>query len=311
MNLMRTAGPWNPEGRKVCVAIGVFDGVHLGHQRILRQTIEDARAAHGLSVAVTFDRHPSEIVAPQHAPPLLYPLSKKLRTMEELGLDLIRLIRFDKAFSQLAAEQFVRDLASDARHLESVCVGAGFSFGYQRRGNVELLQRLGAKLQFRVHALDDVALNGETISSTRARVAVREGKLELAGQMLGRPYTLGGTVMRGAQLGRKLGFPTANIDVTGIVTPPTGVYVAEAAVGGRTRRAAVNIGFRPTVEATPAAVRVEAHLLDFADDIYGQELELTFLRKLREEQKFPSLEALREQVARDVAQARGVIQSAV
>jgi riboflavin kinase/FMN adenylyltransferase len=304
MNLLRTTGPWDPAGRKVCVAIGVFDGVHLGHQRILRQTIEDARAVQGLSVAVTFDRHPNEIVAPQYTPPLLYPLSKKLRALEALGIDIIRLIHFDKAFSQVPAEQFVRDLASDARHLECVCVGAGFSFGHQRRGNVELLRRLGAKLQYRVHALDDVELNGETIRSTRVREVVREGKLELAGHMLGRPYTLSGVVLRGAQLGRKLGFPTANISVSGIVTPPTGVYIADAALGGLTRRAAVNIGFRPTVDPASAALQVEAHLLDFSDDIYDQELELTFVRKLRDEQKFPSLEALRAQVARDIAQAR-------
>jgi riboflavin kinase/FMN adenylyltransferase len=304
MNVIRADGSWNPDGRKVCAAIGVFDGVHLGHQRILRQTIADARAMAGMAVAVTFDCHPNEVVAPDRAPPLLYPLAKKLRTLEELGVDLVRLIHFDKEFSQWPAEQFVRNLASDARQLESICVGAGFTFGHRRQGNVELLQRLGAKLHFGVHALDDVELNGETVSSTRVRQVVREGKLELAGQMLGRAYTLSGTVMRGDQLGRKLGFPTANIDVAGILTPPPGVYAADAVVAGTVRRSAVNIGFRPTVDAASTTLRVEAHLLDFAQDIYGQELELTFLRKLREEQKFASLEALREQVTRDIAQAR-------
>jgi riboflavin kinase/FMN adenylyltransferase len=254
-------------------------------------------------MAVTFDRHPNEIVTPERTPPLLYPLAKKLRTLEGLGLDAVRLIRFDKAFSQLAAEQFVRNLAGDAGQLTRVCVGAGFTFGHRRLGNVTLLRKLGEQLNFGVHGLEDVRLEGETVSSTRARQAVREGDLDLAARLLGRPYTLSGVVMRGAQLGRKLGFPTANIDVTGIVTPPNGVYAAEATVDGVTKRAAVNIGFRPTVEAKPATLHVEAHLLDFGLEIYGKELELRFGRKLREEKKFGSLEALREQVERDIAEA--------
>ena len=304
MNVIRTAGPWPLEGRKVCAAIGVFDGVHLGHQQILRQTLDNARACGGVAVGVTFDCHPNEVVAPERTPPLLYPLAKKLRTLESLGLDAVRLIHFDREFSQRSAEEFVGGLAADAAYLESVCVGQTFTFGHRRQGNAALLHKLGDSLHFTVHAAPEVKLDGDAVSSTRVRQAVREGNFELAGRLLGRPYALCGEVVHGAQMGRKLGFPTANVEVAGILTPPTGVYAAEAEFGAGPLRAAVNIGFRPTVEAAPARLVVEAHLLDFEGDLYGQELELTFLRKLREEQKFGSLEALRGQVERDIAQAR-------
>jgi len=304
MNVIRTDGPWNAEGRAVCAAIGVFDGVHLGHQSILRRTMDDAGAANGIAAVITFDRHPNEVVAPERTPPLIYPLSKKLRALKEFGADAVRIIHFDKAFSQLAAEDFVRRLAAEAGNLKSICVGAGFTFGHRRQGNVELLRRLGAKLSFAVDGVGDVRLEGETVSSTRVRQTVREGRFDLAGRLLGRDYTLAGTVRRGAQLGRKLGFPTANVDVAGIVTPPTGVYAAEASVGGIRRCAAVNIGFRPTVETNAVTLHVEAHLVDFHEEIYGQEMELLFLRKLREEQKFASLDALKAQVEQDIAAAR-------
>ncbi|HWD17795.1 MAG TPA: bifunctional riboflavin kinase/FAD synthetase [Verrucomicrobiae bacterium] len=298
--MIRTPGPWGSDQRKAGVAIGVFDGVHLGHQQILRQTIADARACGGLAVAVTFDCHPNSIVAPERTPPLIYSLPKKLRMLEASGIDVTRLIHFDQAFSGISAEQFVRDLMVEAGSIASICVGEGFTFGYRRQGNVELLRTMGVA----VHAVADVALDGVTVSSTRVRQAIRDGDLEVAGRLLGRRYTLSGNVVRGAQLGRKLGFPTANLDVTGILTPPLGVYAAEAVHGGKTHRAAVNIGHRPTINPQEKKTFVEAHLLDFNGELYDQELELSFLRKLRDEIKFPTLEALKEQVARDIAEAR-------
>ena len=172
------------------------------------------------------------------------------------------------------------------------------------QSNVELLQTLGLELDFAVQAVPDVEWEGQPVSSTRIRDAVRAGDLAAAGQMLGRPYTLTGPVITGQQLGTKLGFPTANLDVAGILTPPAGVYAANARISRQTFRAAVNIGWRPTVASGETQLHVEAHLLDFAGDLRGQELELTFLQKLREEEKFPSLEALRAQIAADIAQVR-------
>jgi riboflavin kinase / FMN adenylyltransferase len=293
-------------GSPVCAAIGVFDGVHLGHQRVLEQMMADAVRAGAMSVAVTFDRHPNAIVAPANLPPLIYPLSRKLEVLASLGIDAACVIRFDKAFSQISGEQFVRDLARDFGKLRSVCVGANFMFGYRRSGNVALLNKLGIELGFTVHASPDVDFEGQPVSSTRIRDAVRAGDFTLASQMLGRPYTLCGPVIKGQQLGRTIGFPTANIDVTGVLVPPTGVYAADAKVGAERRRAAVNIGHRPTLHSGDPQVHVEAYLLDFNRDVVGRDLELTFLKKLREEKKFPSTESLRAQIAEDITQTRNV-----
>ena len=290
------------DSRPVCAAIGVFDGVHLGHQEVLRQTLGDADRLGALSVVVTFDRHPNAIVAPANVPPLIYPLSKKLEVLSALGVSATYVIRFDKAFSQIPGGQFVRDLARDFSPIKSICVGDTFMFGRKRSGDVPLLRRLGDELGFEVHALPDVALDTRPISSTRIREAIRAGALDAAARMLGRTYSLRGPVIEGMRLGRQLGFPTANLQIAGLAVPPTGVYVADALVGQERFRAAVNIGHRPTVSPIPQLL-VEAHLLAFDRDIYGQELELIFLRKLRDERRFSSRNALQAQIAQDVSEA--------
>jgi riboflavin kinase/FMN adenylyltransferase len=304
MKVISDAAALQPGPRPVCAAIGVFDGVHLGHQHVLRQTVSDAQRHQAVSAVVTFDRHPNAIVAPANVPPLIYPLAKKLEVIASLGVEAAYVIRFDKAFSQIPGEQFIRDLARDFQRITSICVGDGFMFGARRSGNVALLQKLGGELGFTLHALRDVELDGQSVSSTRIRDTVRAGNFALAGRMLGRPYALCGTVIKGEQLGRKLGFPTANLNVTGLLVPPTGVYAVEAQIGAAQWRAAVNIGHRPTVRSADPQLHVEAHLLDFEKDIYGQALELIFLKKLRDEKKFPTPEALRAQIAEDIKQVR-------
>jgi riboflavin kinase/FMN adenylyltransferase len=255
-------------------------------------------------VAVTFDRHPNEIVAPAHVPPLIYPLSKKLEVLAALGVAATYVIRFDKEFSEISGQAFIGGLARDFQRLQSVCVGESFQFGAKRSGNVALLRQWGQELGFTVQALPDVVRGGAPVSSTRTRDAIRAGDFALAGEMLGRPYSLRGVVRQGEGLGRQLGFPTANLEISGLVLPSAGVYVAEARIEANCFRAAVNIGRRPTVASPGADLRVEAHLLDFARDIYGQELDLTFLKKLRDERKFPSRAALQAQIAADISQAR-------
>lgn len=303
MKLIHTATELKPGSKKVCLAIGFFDGVHLGHQQIIRQTIADARQHHALALVLTFDQHPNTIVAPNRVPPLIYSLPQKLRAIESLGAEALLLIHFDRAFSQQTGETFVRSLVRDLGRIHSVCVGANFAFGHKRSGNVALLRQLGAELNFTVHGLAAVSLGGRVISSTRIREAIRAGNLDAAGQMLGRTYSLAARVVAGDKLGRGLGFPTANLDVTGLVLPPNGVYAAHATVRSETHRAVVNIGYRPTLQNPAPQLRVEAHLLDFDGDLYGAEVEVTFAKKLREEKTFPSLEALREQIARDIAKA--------
>jgi len=291
-------------GRKVCLAIGVFDGVHLGHQQVLRQTITDAHQHSALAVAITFDRHPNAVVAPERTPPLIYSLSQKLRAIAAPGIDATLVVHFDHAFSQIPAQDFVRGLARDFGLIHSICVGASFTFGHKRGGNVALLTSLGKELGFVVHGLAAVSLDGKTVSSTRIRNAIREGNLDAASQMLGRAYSIAGRVTHGDGLGRQLGVPTANIDVAGLILPPNGVYAAHAQAQGETFPAAVNIGIRPTLANTQPPIRVEAHLLDFEGDLYDQELELTLVEKLRDEQKFASLEALKAKIQRDLAETR-------
>jgi riboflavin kinase/FMN adenylyltransferase len=304
MKIIHAANELKTKGKDVCLAIGFFDGVHLGHQQILRQTIADAHKHEGLALALTFDKHPNVIVAPDKAPPLIYSLPQKLRAIESLGIENILLIEFDTQFSEQTGEQFIRGLARDLGRLHSVCVGANFVFGHKRSGNVALLKRLGAELDFQVHGLSAVSLDGQTVSSTRIREAIRAGKLDAASQMLGRPYTICGRVVEGDRLGRQLGFPTANLDAAGLVLPPNGVYAAFTQLKGKQYRAALNIGFRPTV-AAGMQLRVEAHLLDFRGDLYGAELEMEVCEKLRDERKFSSPEKLRDQIARDIASVKG------
>ena len=305
MKVIRSAAELKPNGGRVCLAIGFFDGVHLGHQQIIRQTIADARQHEALALVVTFDQHPSTIVAPARVPPLIYSLSQRLRAIGSIGSDALLLIHFDRAFSEQSGEAFIRGLARDLGRIQSLCVGSNFTFGHKRGGNVALLKTLGVELKFAVHGLAAVSLDGKIVSSTRIRETIRTGNLDAAGQMLGRPYSLAGTVVRGDQLGRQLGFPTANLEVTGLLLPPGGVYTVHATVNGRSHRAVANIGSRPTVNSTVPQTRVEAHLLDFEGDLYGQELELAFVEKLRDEKKFPSLPALKEQIAQDIVEARG------
>ncbi|MGD0813961.1 MAG: bifunctional riboflavin kinase/FAD synthetase [Verrucomicrobiota bacterium] len=306
MNVIHAAADLDAGPGGVCLAIGVFDGVHLGHQSVIGRACQEARQHDAMPVVVTFDRHPNAVVAPQNVPPLIYPLSKKLRVLESLGLGAACVIHFDKAFSEITGEQFIRGLARDFKAVRAICVGETFQFGHRRSGNVALLQALGGELGFAAHALPDVLLGGKPVSSTRIREAVRAPQFDAASQMLGRPYTLCGPVVAGARLGQKLGFPTANLNVSGILIPPAGVYAADARWSGETRRAAVNIGRRPTMYSSEGGLCVEAHLLDFAGNVYGQEIELTFLGKLREERRFPSVAALQQQIERDVAAARAI-----
>ncbi len=304
MKIIHGANELQAAGRKVCVAIGFFDGVHLGHQQIIRQTIADARQHEAIAVVVTFDQHPSTIVAPSRVPPLIYSQPKKLRVIESLGADTLWLIHFDKAFSEKTPEQFIRGLANDFGNVQSICVGSNFKFGHKREGNVAALKTFGGQFNFAVHGMAAVALDGQPVSSTRIRDAIRTGDLDAAGQMLGRTYSLAGRVIEGDKLGHKLGFPTANLDTTGLVLPPSGVYVARASVDGKNFRSALNIGVRPTLHEPNPTLHVEAHLLDFSGTLYGKEMEITFVDKLRDEKKFSSVEELKKQIASDVAEAK-------
>jgi riboflavin kinase/FMN adenylyltransferase len=304
MKIIHAANELKAKGKKVCLAIGFFDGVHLGHQQIIRQTIADAHQHNAVAVVLTFDRHPNSVVAPNRVPPLIYSLPQKLRAIESLGADALLLIQFNKKFSEQAGEEFIRGLARVFEKIHSVCVGADFVFGYKRGGNVVLLKKLGGELYFQVHGLAAVSLDGQVVSSTKIREIIRAGNFDAASQMLGRPYAISGRVIEGGKVGRQLGFPTANLEVSGQLLPPNGVYSGFTTVEKKSCQVALNIGFRPTVLSAASQLQVEAHLLGFEGDLYGRELEIEIGEKLRDERKFVSLAELREQIALDIAQLK-------
>src|SRR5260221_8309924 len=263
MKIIHSASELNAAGRKVCASIGMFAGVHLGHQQVIRQAISDASQHEAISVAITFDRHPNSIVAPDRVPSLIYSLPQKLRAIAALNVDAILLLIFDKPFSEKNGERFIREVVRDFKRVHSICVGSTFHFGHRRSGNVALLQTLGKELDFVVHGLSAVSLDNEIVSSTRIRESIRAGELNAAGQMLGREYSMAGIVQKGDGLGRQIGVPTANIGVAALVLPPHGVYAAHCLVAAKSHRAVVNIRYRPTVANPAPELRVEAHLLDF------------------------------------------------
>jgi riboflavin kinase/FMN adenylyltransferase len=255
-------------------------------------------------VVITFDRHPNAVVAPHALPLAIYSLGQKLAAIAALGTDATLVIPFDQEFSQRTAESFITQLIHDFGSVRSLCVGREFTFGHRRQGNVALLERMGAEHGFKVHGLASVSLDGQVVSSTRIRQCIQEGNLDAASQMLGREYELSGPVMPGDRLGRQLGFPTANVDVQGLVTPPSGVYAVQARLGEQRLRGVANLGSRPTVAGEGGPRKLEVHLLGFQGEIYGLPMGVQFLQCLRREVKFNSLEELREQIARDIAAAR-------
>ncbi|MCX7722964.1 MAG: bifunctional riboflavin kinase/FAD synthetase [Verrucomicrobiae bacterium] len=297
-------------GGKLAATLGMFDGVHLGHQQIIQHALSDAKHVGGSALVITFDRHPETVVAPARAPLLIQPLWHKLRAFESLGVQYVWLIEFNYEFSRIRGEDFIRNLVSDIGGLYSICVGADFVFGHGQSGNLQLLKTLGAELGFAVRGIGPVLVDGQPVSSTRIRKAISEGDFATAGRLLGRPYALAGCVIRGQGLGRTIGFPTANLDTAGLVLPPNGVYAARARLRARTYPAAVNVGYRPTVSSAQQTRTVEAYLLDATGDFYGEQIELEFVCKLRDEVAFPSLQALQCQIAADVNAVRKIFSSA-
>ena len=286
------------------LAIGVFDGVHLGHQAVILTSAGHAKEAGGTNVVVTFDPHPVKVLRPSNAPHLLTATQHKIALIRDLGVAHLLVLHFDHAFAATSPEDFVRQLVEHSQPLREICVGHEWSFGKGRAGNLALLKELGRVHGFNVIGVEAVKVNGEVVSSTAIRKAVEEGNLVKATQMLGREYTILGTVIRGAQLGRQLGFPTANLSAHSEQFPPNGVYIAEARLHGTLYRGVANLGFRPTVAEGKPERLLELHLFDLDREIYGEELEVRFLRYLRPEQKFADVEKLRAQIASDVQQAR-------
>lgn len=306
----------------VHLAIGVFDGLHCGHQAVIRSAHQAAASCEdgGKVVVVTFDPHPISVIAPDRAPRLLTSQRHKMVLMARQGIETALIVKFDEAFSRQSGRAFVEQLQAAARPLRTICVGSEWSFGHRRSGNVNLLRELGEELGFTVVAVPTVAVGGTTASSTSIREAVTHGDFQVAAAMLGRPYTVLGTVVQGRKLGRELGFPTANLRVHNEQLPPSGVYAVtvqrlstSAAENGSTPSAEEiagvgNLGLRPTVDSGQDAKRqLEVHLFNFDSDIYGEDLEVRFVRFLRGERKFKDVDALRTQIGVDVEAAKKAV----
>jgi riboflavin kinase/FMN adenylyltransferase len=284
------------------VALGVFDGIHLGHQEILTRAVTRARRDGLAAVACTFDRHPMEILKPERAPLPITTLDERLALMAATGLDTTLVLAFTRDLANVEPEAFVRDVLVERLHGKAVVVGTDHRFGRGARGDARLLETLGLQLGFDVEVVQPLQIDGAPVSSTEIRTALGRGDVERAARLLGRPYSACGEVVRGAGRGRTLGFPTANLRTDRPLLIPTGVYACRARCGEGVYRAMVNVGNRPTFEGQTYAI--EAYLLDFTGDIYDRPLCLEFHRRVRDEQKFASVEALKEQIARDVELAR-------
>jgi len=289
-------------GENLHLALGVFDGVHLGHQAVIAAAVSAAKREGGLAGLLTFDPHPIRVIAPGKAPSsLLETLDHKARVVGGLGVELFIPLHFDAAMAAMEAAEFVARLT--AAPVRTMAVGEDWRFGHKRAGDVNLLRNEAERRGFRLEAVAPVMFEGDRISSTRIRQAIHDGNLDEAARMLGRRYSVSGEVVKGDQLGRQLGFPTANVATGNLQLPPDGVWSVRATdASGRQWDGVANLGVRPTVGGNQRLL--EVHLLGFSGEIYGDTLEVLFHQHLRPEMKFPTLEALKERIASDVQAAR-------
>jgi riboflavin kinase/FMN adenylyltransferase len=299
MDVIRGLEAFPPHRTPVVLALGTFDGVHRGHQALLAHARERARTLGGLCAVLTFDPHPATVLTPESAPSLLTTIDERLELFAQVGVDLAVVARFDEGTRRMAAEAWVNALTACVQMTEIVC-GRSYAFGHDRRGSPDLLQRLGARLGFHVWVVDPVEADGERVSSSRIRRLLLTGHVVDAARLLGRWYSLRGTVTRGEGRGRDLGYPTANLQLPpSKLVPSPGIYAAYARPSAGEYAAAVSIGTRPTFG--PGPLQVEAYLLNFSGNLYGSPLELRVAARLRDELTFSTAEELVVQIASDVA----------
>ncbi|MCL6450854.1 MAG: bifunctional riboflavin kinase/FAD synthetase [Acetobacteraceae bacterium] len=306
MRIVRDVAELRRDDRPRLVAVGVFDGVHRGHQRILRELVSRAAACGGRSVALTFEPHPLEVVGPNGAPPLLTPPQAKLDLMAELGVDTALVMDFSPDLARMSPREFAVEVLGRALGSSQVLVGFNFTFGHRGQGRAGTLVRLGREAGFKVTVFPPIRVGGRCVSSSAVRELVQGGEVDQAALLLGRPHRVGGVVEAGERRGRALGFPTANLRPDpALAYPAPGVYAVTVLWGGRSWGGVANLGQRPTFGG--GRNWLEVHLLGFDGDLYGQWLEVDFERRLRDERRFGSVEELRAQIARDVSCAQAVL----
>jgi riboflavin kinase / FMN adenylyltransferase len=285
------------------LALGNFDGLHRGHMKIVERVVRTAAERSATPLVLTFDPHPTRVVRPEKAPPLLMTMAQKVETLERAKVHGLAVVRFTPEMARWDPETFVRLVLNDWLRVSEVWVGANFLFGHDRSGNYSLLRVLGARYGFRAEKIDPVRYKEFVVSSTRVRRLIAEGRVDEAATLLGRHYFMDGVVVHGLQRGRVLGFPTANLETENELTPPNGVYATLATLGGIVYPAVTNIGVRPTFHQ-PSATVIETHLLDIERDLYGQPMRVSFVQRIRDERTFDGVDALKAQIASDCSYAR-------
>jgi len=288
--------------RSTVLTLGVFDGLHLGHQKIIQKVVSRAEAAGAVSTVITFDPHPRAVLYPENAPPLLQTLDQRLANFEALGIEQTIVIRFNQEFANQNAEVFLRDIVHERLQAKEVFLGKGFAFGKNRGGNIELLKKMSAELGFYADEVPEITVRGQRISSSKIRELLADGKINFARRMLGRPYGVEGQIIHGDQRGRSIGFPTANLKPRNRVIPRYGVYATATLIDDVWRRSITNVGVRPTFE-TETEPSIETYIFDFDGDLYGDVLRVRFLHRIRDERKFGGIEELKAQIERDTRRA--------
>jgi riboflavin kinase/FMN adenylyltransferase len=306
MAVLHSLGEWRSRfgtaGKGAVVTVGNFDGLHLGHQKILRGVLARAKDLGAIAAALTFDPHPLKVLRPAEAPPMISTLAQRLAGMADAGLEATLVLPFTLELSKIAPEEFVRTILVDGLATRVILVGQNFRFGHKHAGDVRLLEELGKEHGFEVEIIAPVVLQGKAISSSAIREAVTRGDVEIAGRLLGRPFALTGKIVRGAGRGVKLHFPTLNLAGEQELLPAQGVYATETLVEDKLYRSATNVGVRPTFNGKTLAI--ESHLFDFSKRVERGALEVRFWKRLRAEKKFGGPEELSAQIAKDVARTR-------
>lgn len=288
------------------VAIGNFDGAHIGHQTIFRTASERAREIQGTAVVLTFEPHPLKVIAPEKVPLLLTTFRKKMELIEQCGINVTICADFNRQFADQRPRDFARDVLVKTVGAKEVVVGHDYAFGRGREGTTSYLEKMGAELGFAVHIVKPVTINGQIVSSSRVRELIELGQVEKAAEFLGRPYSLTGPVIHGVKTGGKIGFPTANIDTKHVQVPGAGVYAVYIICADQRHRGVVNVGFNPTFHRDRLVV--EVHILDFHEAIYGKDIEIEFIKRIRSEIEFQSADELVAQIKKDIETAQTLLE---
>jgi riboflavin kinase/FMN adenylyltransferase len=305
MRIIRGIKNYTEKMKTPVLTLGNFDGVHRGHQAIFKKVVERARELNGVSIAFTFEPHPLKVLAPERSPQLLNTFHGKMKLFEAACIQVVVCAHFNRSFADQNPEDFARNILHELIGVREVYVGYDYAFGKGREGSIESLKKMGRTYGFHVGVIEPVRVNGVVVSSSAVRDLITNGRVEEASNLLGRHYSIEGEVVHGAQRGHQLGFPTANLKTANELVPGFGVYAVVANIDGRVAKGVASIGIRPTFDSGP--VSIEVYLFDVNEDLYGKAMEVSFIQRLRGEERFSSAEALVRQIEKDVQEAHKVL----